>query len=221
MIELLHISKTYRQGTQSVHALRDVSFSVQSGEFVAVIGASGSGKSTLMNIVGCLDEPTEGQYSLFGTPVEQLRGPRLAAVRNREIGFVFQHFNLVHGMSALKNVELPLVFRGESPAVRREKAEHVLRLVGLEKRMEHVPSQLSGGQQQRVAIARALVGQPRIILADEPTGNLDAPAAAGVMELLEGIHQEGRTVVLITHDPAVAGRAGRIVRMENGRITAC
>ncbi len=221
MIELLHISKTYRQGTQSVHALRDVSFSVQSGEFVAVIGASGSGKSTLMSIVGCLDEPTEGQYSLFGTPVEQLRGPRLAAVRNREIGFVFQHFNLVHGMSALKNVELPLVFRGESPAVRREKAEHVLRLVGLEKRMEHVPSQLSGGQQQRVAIARALVGQPRIILADEPTGNLDAPAAAGVMELLEGIHQEGRTVVLITHDPAVAARAGRIVRMENGRITAC
>ena len=221
MIELLHISKTYRQGTQSVHALRDVSFSVQSGEFVAVIGASGSGKSTLMNIVGCLDEPTEGQYSLFGIPVEQLRGPRLAAVRNREIGFVFQHFNLVHGMSALKNVELPLVFRGESPAVRREKAEHVLRLVGLEKRMEHVPSQLSGGQQQRVAIARALVGQPRIILADEPTGNLDAPAAAGVMELLEGIHQEGRTVVLITHDPAVAARAGRIVRMENGRITAC
>ena len=221
MIELLHISKTYRQGTQSVHALRDVSFSVQSGECVAVIGASGSGKSTLMNIVGCLDEPTEGQYSLFGIPVEQLRGPRLAAVRNREIGFVFQHFNLVHGMSALKNVELPLVFRGESPAVRREKAEHVLRLVGLEKRMEHVPSQLSGGQQQRVAIARALVGQPRIILADEPTGNLDAPAAAGVMELLEGIHQEGRTVVLITHDPAVAARAGRIVRMENGRITAC
>ena len=221
MIELLHISKTYRQGTQSVHALRDVSFSVQSGEFVAVIGASGSGKSTLMNIVGCLDEPTEGQYSLFGIPVEQLRGPRLAAVRNREIGFVFQHFNLVHGMSALKNVELPLVFRGESPAVRREKAEHALRLVGLEKRMEHVPSQLSGGQQQRVAIARALVGQPRIILADEPTGNLDAPAAAGVMELLEGIHQEGRTVVLITHDPAVAARAGRIVRMENGRITAC
>ncbi len=168
MIELLHISKTYRQGTQSVHALRDVSFSVQSGEFVAVIGASGSGKSTLMNIVGCLDEPTEGQYSLFGTPVEQLRGPRLAAVRNREIGFVFQHFNLVHGMSALKNVELPLVFRGESPAVRREKAEHVLRLVGLEKRMEHVPSQLSGGQQQRVAIARALVGQPRIIPAAFP-----------------------------------------------------
>ena len=221
MIELLHISKTYRQGTQSVHALRDVNFSVQSGEFVAVIGASGSGKSTLMNIVGCLDEPTEGQYSLFGIPVEQLRGPRLAAVRNREIGFVFQHFNLVHGMSALKNVELPLVFRGESPAVRREKAEHALRLVGLEKRMEHVPSQLSGGQQQRVAIARALVGQPRIILADEPTGNLDAPAAAGVMELLEGIHQEGRTVVLITHDPAVAARAGRIVRMENGRITAC
>lgn len=221
MIELLHISKTYRQGTQSVHALRDVNFSVQSGEFVAVIGASGSGKSTLMNIVGCLDEPTEGQYSLFGIPVEQLRGPRLAAVRNREIGFVFQHFNLVHGMSALKNVELPLVFRGEPPAVRREKAEHALRLVGLEKRMEHVPSQLSGGQQQRVAIARALVGQPRIILADEPTGNLDAPAAAGVMELLEGIHQEGRTVVLITHDPAVAARAGRIVRMENGRITAC
>lgn len=221
MIELLHISKTYRQGTQSVHALRDVSFSVQSGEFVAVIGASGSGKSTLMNIVGCLDEPTEGQYSLFGIPVEQLRGPRLAAVRNREIGFVFQHFNLVHGMSVLKNVELPLVFRGESPAVRREKAEHALRLVGLEKRMEHVPSQLSGGQQQRVAIARALVGQPRIILADEPTGNLDAPAAAGVMELLEGIHQEGRTVVLITHDPVVAARAGRIVRMENGRITAC
>ena len=221
MIELLHVSKVYRQGPQCVHALRDVSLRVESGEFVAVIGASGSGKSTLMNIIGCLDEPTGGQYRLFGTPVPQLRGARLAAVRNREIGFVFQHFNLVHGMSAVKNVELPLVFRGEPPALRREKAERALGLVDLCGRMDHAPSRLSGGQQQRVAIARALVGQPRIILADEPTGNLDAPAAAGVMELLEGIHREGRTVVLITHDPAVAARAERIVRMENGRITAC
>lgn len=221
MIELLHISKTYHQGGQCVHALRDVSLHVGSGEFVAVVGASGSGKSTLMNILGCLDEPTSGQYRLMGETVGRLRGSDMAVVRNREIGFVFQHFNLVSGMSALKNVELPLVFRGEPPAVRREKAERALRLVGLEKRMEHIPSQLSGGQQQRVAIARALVGQPRIILADEPTGNLDGPSAAGVMELLEGIHDEGRTVVLITHDPAVAARAGRMIRMENGRITAC
>ncbi len=220
MIELSHISRVYRQKGRRVHALRDVSLRVKSGEFVSIIGASGSGKSTLMHIVGCLDEPTSGQYLLFGAPVQRLRGAEMAAVRNREIGFVFQHFNLVSGMSARKNVELPLAFRGEAPAVRREKAERALRMVGLDRRMEPLPSELSGGQQQRVAIARALVGQPRIILADEPTGNLDAPSAAGVMELLEDIHREGRTVLLITHDPAVAARADRIVRMENGRVTA-
>ncbi len=220
MIELSHISKIYCQKGRQVHALRDVSLSVRQGEFVSIIGSSGSGKSTLMNIVGCLDEPTEGQYLFCGKPVQRLHGAAMAGVRNREIGFVFQHFNLVPGMTALRNVELPLVFRGEAPAVRREKAARALRLVGLEMRMEHMPAQLSGGQQQRVAVARALVGEPRVILADEPTGNLDAPAAADVMELLEGIHQKGRTVLLITHDPAVAARAERIVRMENGRIAA-
>ncbi len=218
MVELSHVSKEYHCKKSCVHALRDISLHIFPGEYVSVIGSSGSGKSTLMNIIGCLDEPTCGEYRLCGQPVQGLRTSSMARVRNREIGFVFQHFNLVHGMSALKNVELPLVFRGEPPAQRREKAERALRLVGLEKRMDHVPAQLSGGQQQRVAIARALVGEPHMILADEPTGNLDAPSAAGVMELLEKANAQGRTVVLITHDPAVAARAGRMIRMENGRI---
>ena len=220
MIELSHISKFYTQGHSDVAALRDVSLSVHEGEFVSIVGTSGSGKSTLMNIIGCLDEPSEGCYTLCGSPVRGLHGPEMARVRNRQIGFIFQGFNLVHGISAQKNVELPLVFRGVPPAERRQKAQQALCTVGLEHRLNHLPGELSGGQQQRVAIARALVGQPPLLLADEPTGNLDAPSACEVMELLCSIHQSGKTVVLITHDPAVAARAERIVRMENGRMVS-
>ena len=218
MIELSHVGKVYQGREGEVHALRDISLQISEGEFVSIIGSSGSGKSTLMNILGCLDEATEGTYTLFGRPVKGLRGRTMARVRNREIGFVFQHFNLVSGLTAFRNVELPLILRGEKPAVRREKTQAALAGVGLSQRQGHLPAQLSGGQQQRVAIARALVTDPRLILADEPTGNLDGPSSDAVMSLLTDIHAAGRTVVLITHDPAVAARADRIIRIENGRI---
>ncbi len=216
MIDLTHICKDYRSNGCRIQALRDVNLTVDDGEFVAVVGRSGSGKTTLMNILGCLDEPTQGCYRLDGRLVAQMSGSQRAWVRNRQIGFVFQSFNLAPALSALENVELPLAFRGEVPALRRKLALQALEQVGLRQRASHRPAELSGGQQQRVAIARALAARPPLILADEPTGNLDQAAGEQVMELLEELHRSGHTIVLITHDNAVAARAGRRVRMEDG-----
>ncbi len=218
MIELSHIGKRYRMGDSEVDALADVNLFVHRGEFVAVIGPSGSGKSTLMNIMGCLDRPSAGAYRLDGVNVELLGADELAAVRGRKIGFVFQGFQLLPRLTALENVELPLMIAGVGAKERRRRAGDALVRVGLDARMRHRPSQLSGGQQQRVAIARALVTDPPVLLADEPTGNLDSRASRDVMDLLCALNAQGRTVVLITHDPGVAARAGRQVRVKDGRV---
>lgn len=218
MIDLDHVSKTYHSGSGLVQALKDVDLHIGRGEFVAVVGRSGSGKTTLMNILGCLDDPTEGVYRLLGLPVGSLENREKARIRNQEIGFVFQSFNLVPSLTALENVELPLTFRGEEPAKRREAARMALEQVGLAARAGHRPGELSGGQQQRVAIARAIAARPPLILADEPTGNLDPPAGEQVMELLRGLNAGGHTIVLITHDRGVARQAARRVRMEDGRL---
>ena len=218
MIELSHIGKRYRMGDGEVDALADVNLFVRRGEFVAVIGPSGSGKSTLMNIMGCLDRPSAGAYRLDGVNVELLGADELAAVRGRKIGFVFQGFQLLPRLTALENVELPLMIAGVGAKERRRRAGDALVRVGLDARMRHRPSQLSGGQQQRVAIARALVTDPPVLLADEPTGNLDSRASRDVMDLLCALNAQGRTVVLITHDPGVAARAGRQVRVKDGRV---
>ncbi|WP_102412756.1 ATP-binding cassette domain-containing protein [Beduinella massiliensis] len=218
MIELSHIGKKYRMGDGEVDALADVNLFVSRGEFVAVIGPSGSGKSTLMNIMGCLDRPSAGAYRLDGVNVELLGADELAAVRGRKIGFVFQGFQLLPRLTALENVELPLMIAGVGAKERRRRAGDALVRVGLDARMRHRPSQLSGGQQQRVAIARALVTDPPVLLADEPTGNLDSRASRDVMDLLCALNAQGRTVVLITHDPGVAARAGRQVRVKDGRL---
>jgi putative ABC transport system ATP-binding protein len=214
-----HVSKTYVLGEQEVHALRDVSLRIAWGEFVAIMGASGGGKSTLMNILGCLDRPTDGSYLLDGRDVATLSDDEQAAVRNRMIGFVFQSFNLLPRTSALKNVELPLIYAGVPPHERAERARAALETVGLGDRLDHQPSQLSGGQQQRVAVARALVGDTPIIMADEPTGNLDSQVTIEIMNLLQSLNQErGLTLILVTHEEDVAAYAGRIVRMRDGRI---
>ena len=220
MIELSHIVKTYRMGDAQVNALSDVNLIVEKGEFVAVIGPSGSGKSTLMNIMGCLDRPSAGAYRLDGQNVETLGANELAAVRGRKIGFVFQGFQLLPRLTAMENVELPLMIAGIGAKERRRRAGDALARVGLDARMRHRPSQLSGGQQQRVAIARALVTDPPVLLADEPTGNLDSRSSQDVMDLLCTLNAQGRTVVLITHDPGVAARAGRQVRVKDGRLSA-
>ena len=206
-------------GGEEVRALDGVSFSVDEGEFVAIVGRSGSGKSTLMNLLGCLDVPTAGEYCLGGRAVSTMSPRELTAVRNRTVGFVFQGFCLLPSLTALENVELPLVYRGVPPRQRRQLAEKGLERVGLSARMHHRPGQLSGGQQQRVAIARALVGQPQLILADEPTGNLDAESGQAVMSLLHALHAEGTTVVLITHDMGVAAQAQRVLYMDGGHLT--
>lgn len=219
MIVLENLSKTYEKHGQTVHALEQVCLHVPKGDFLAVTGPSGSGKTTLMNILGCLDRPDSGRYLLEGATVSQLTGSSAAHIRNRKIGFIFQSFNLISSMSAQENVELPLLLRGTPRKARRKAALEALSQVGLASRAAHRPSELSGGQQQRVAIARVLAAAPPLILADEPTGNLDAATGREILSILEGLRHEGRTIVMITHDPAIAAAAPRTLRMENGRLS--
>ena len=218
LLALRNVSKTYRSGSLEVAALRDATISIREGEFVAITGPSGSGKSTLMHVLGCLDSPTAGHYRLAGQDVSTMSEEELAEVRNQRIGFVFQQFNLMPSLNARRNVELPLCYAGVRRAERSARAVEVLARVGLADRMEHRPSELSGGQQQRVAIARALVGDPALILADEPTGNLDSASTADVLGLLADLHATGRTIVLITHESDVAAAAQRTVRLLDGAI---
>jgi len=220
LIELDHIVKTYDLGLEKVHALRDIHFSINRGEFVAIVGQSGSGKSTLMNILGCLDVPTGGKYTLAGRDVGTLSDDELADVRNLEIGFVFQSFHLLPRASALENVELPLIYRGISAKERKERARQALAQVGLEDRMKHKPPELSGGQKQRVAIARALVTQPSLLLADEPTGNLDSNTGEEIVRLFFELHKAGNTIILVTHEPKLAARCPRAVRIVDGLVVA-
>ncbi len=218
LIEARGLIKTYVMGDQTVYALRGVSLDIAEGEFVAIMGASGSGKSTLMNILGCLDLPTQGEYRLAGESVEGMQGDQLASIRNRRIGFVFQQFNLLPRTSALENVELPMVYAGIKGDTRREKAKAALARVGLGERMGHTPAELSGGQQQRVAIARALVNNPQLILADEPTGALDSQTSEDIMRLLTELNQQGMTVVLVTHEHDVAAWARRRIVFRDGQM---
>ena len=220
ILELRGISKIYRMGEIEVRALRNVDFTVRAGEMVAIMGASGSGKSTMLNLIGTLDRPSEGEYLLDGEPVQDLDEFELAALRNKKIGFVFQSFNLLPRDNALENVELPMVYAGESRSVRRKKAVRALERVGLADRMDHLPNQLSGGQQQRVSIARAIVNEPLLLLADEPTGALDSSTTKQVMELFVELHRQGMTVVLVTHDPNIAAYAERVVSFSDGVIVS-
>ena len=218
ILRVENVHKYYELGETRVHALRGIDAEVERGGFVAIMGASGSGKSTFMNILGCLDKPTQGRYILDGTDVSQLTKRDLAAIRNRRIGFVFQGFNLLPRTTALENVQLPTLYTKIAKAEREERARAALALVGLAEREKHFPSQLSGGQQQRVAIARALVNRPAILLADEPTGNLDSRTAVEIMEVLQGLNDEGLTIVLVTHEPDIAQFAKRVIVFRDGRI---
>lgn len=220
LVEIRDMCKIYNPGENEVRALDHVDLKINRNEFVAIIGQSGSGKSTLMNMLGCLDVPTSGSYILNGQDVSHLTDDELSDIRNREIGFIFQGFNLIPGLTALENVELPLIYRGVSKKERIRLSQVALEKVGLGKRMTHKPSEMSGGQQQRVAIARAIAQAPPVILADEPTGNLDSGSTAEIMEILKELHNEGRTVILITHDNEIAARAKRIIRIMDGRIVA-
>ena len=218
LIQIADVKKTYRMGDVDVNALAGVSLEVVEGELVAIMGASGSGKSTLLNILGCLDRPSEGRYWLGGEEVSQLDAEALAETRNKTLGFVFQSFNLLARTTAVENVELPLVYAGVAPRLRRQRAIEALERVGLGDRLRHLPSQLSGGQQQRVAIARALVNEPRLILADEPTGNLDSRASVEMISLLQALGDDGITVVLVTHEPDIAAYARRVIVVRDGLV---
>jgi len=220
LIEIQEIARQYTIGTETIHALTSVSLNIKKGEFVALMGPSGSGKSTLMNILGCLETPNHGAYILNGINVSEMSDDELAEVRNKEIGFVFQTFNLLPKSTALENVALPLIYAGIKQSVREEKATQALNSVGLGNRIDHRPNELSGGQRQRVAVARALINNPSIILADEPTGNLDTKTSIEIMGLLEEIHSKGNTIILVTHEEDIAQHAHRIVRMRDGLIEA-
>jgi putative ABC transport system ATP-binding protein len=218
VLDVRGMTKVYGEGENAVHALAGVDLTVRRGEYVAIVGQSGSGKSTLLNMLGCLDVPTEGRYYLEGLDVSRLDDRQQSVLRNRQIGFIFQSFNLIPRTSALENVELPLIYAGLSRRRRRDRAQAALRLVGLSDRLRNKPNELSGGQQQRVAVARALVTAPALLLADEPTGNLDSGSTNDVLDLFDGLHEAGRTIVLITHDDEVAQRADRIVVVTDGRL---
>ena len=220
IIRMADIRKIYDTGKVKVEALKGIDLEIHKGEMVAIVGPSGSGKSTLMNLVGCLDTATSGQYELGGQAVSGVSRDQLAEIRNRRVGFVFQNFNLLPHISALENVELPLLFGGVRPAERRSRATELLERVGLGDRVDHKPTELSGGQMQRVAIARALAMNPDIVLADEPTGNLDSTAGSDIMSIFTDLWKKGSTLVIITHDPALARRASRVVEIHDGRITA-
>ena len=220
VIDLVEVRKVYQSGSLRVEALRGISLRIAAGEYVAIMGPSGSGKSTLMHIIGCLDVATDGSFRLAGEDVSEMTEAELAEVRNRRVGFVFQQFNLLASLTALRNVELPLTYAGVSREDRKRRSIAALERVGLGDRVEHRPGELSGGQQQRVAVARALVTDPALILADEPTGNLDSTATRDVLDLLDELHEQGRTVVLITHEPEVAERARRVVRVRDGEVVS-
>ena len=218
LIKVEDLCKVYNPGENEVHALDHVNLEIQTGEFVAIIGQSGSGKSTFMNMLGCLDVPTSGKYYLNGTDVSTMKDNDLSEVRNREIGFIFQGFNVIANLNAIENVELPLIYRGIDRKTRHKLAIESLKMVGLEKRMHHKPNEMSGGQQQRVAIARAIAAKPPVILADEPTGNLDSASSKEILGILKDLHKSGRTVILITHDNGIAAQAKRVVRIMDGKI---
>ncbi|MBK7594708.1 MAG: ABC transporter ATP-binding protein [Gemmatimonadetes bacterium] len=220
MIVTRNLQREYVMGTEVVRALQGVDMTIRKNEFVAIMGPSGSGKSTMMNMIGCLDTPSEGEYWLNGYRVSELDDDALARIRNKEIGFVFQTFNLLPRASALANVELPMVYAGASSKERRTRAEEALRQVGLQDRMHHRPNELSGGQRQRVAIARALVNRPSIILADEPTGNLDSATSVEIMALFESLHKQGQTIILVTHEPDIAAHAKRQIVLRDGKVAS-
>jgi putative ABC transport system ATP-binding protein len=220
LVELRSVSKIYRLGDEEIRALDDITLDIDEGEFISIIGPSGSGKSTLMHILGCLDSPTHGTIQLDGTMIQDASSRELAAIRNRKIGFVFQFFNLLPKLNVLQNVELPMIYSGISSKVRRERAMQALESVDLANRARHRPSQLSGGQQQRAAIARALVNNPRIVFADEPTGNLDSHTGEAILQLFRRLSQEGRTIVLVTHDPEIAAVTPRRIEIRDGKIAA-
>ncbi len=218
LIVLSEVCRTYYSKNDTVHALQNININISRGEFVSVIGQSGSGKSTLMNILGCLDTPTSGKYLLDNIPVSVMKESQLSFIRNNIIGFIFQSFNLIPSLNAIENVELPLIYRGIKKSKRRQLAVDSLKMVGLEKRLLHKPFELSGGQQQRVAIARAVAAKPKVILADEPTGNLDISSSNEIMDILKGLHSQGATVVLITHDNNIAKMAQRCIKISDGKI---
>ena len=218
IIELRAISKHYMMGGEGFYALNGIDLDIQLNDYIAIVGSSGSGKSTLMNLLGCLDYPTDGEYRLKGNNVATLDENSLAGIRNREIGFIFQNFNLLPRASALQNVMQPLIYRGIPMSERKQRAEEALTMVGLKDRMDHVPNQLSGGQRQRVAIARALVTKPAILLADEPTGNLDSATTVEIMALFDQLHVDGQTLIIVTHEPDIADRCGRVITLRDGKL---